>query len=148
MGWRDAFDDQAEFNQLLLMGQSALFIAINTGVPLIGEKPKPEWLKAFEILEETKTKGMSMETNSDENLVQACFMMGQAYYGTREYAKAAKAIEEGRALAASCNNRQSEVHASAQRVRFYEQWEKERGSELAQEGCSAVQANKRRSGGI
>merc|ERR1712100_453085 len=31
--WRDVFDDQAEFNQLLLMDQAALFIAIGVGIP-------------------------------------------------------------------------------------------------------------------
>merc|ERR1712070_708890 len=96
--WRDVFDDQAEFNQMLMIGQAALFLAINAGIPLAGEKPKPEWVKAFEILEETKTKGMGMETNAEENMLQANFMMGQAYYGTREYAKAANVIQEGRQL--------------------------------------------------
>ena len=88
--WRDVFDDQAEFNQMLLMGQAALFLAISTGIPLMGEKPKPEWQKAFDIIEEAKVKAMGMDANVRENMLQACYMMGQAHYGTREYAKAAR----------------------------------------------------------
>merc|ERR1711918_274767 len=65
--WHDIFDEQAEFNQLLLMCQAALFTALQAGAPLVGEKPKPEWTKALGILEEAQSKGQRMETNTEEN---------------------------------------------------------------------------------
>merc|ERR1712151_1285257 len=60
--WHDIFDEQAEFNQLLLMCQAALFTALQAGAPLVGEKPKPEWTKVLGILDETQAKGDSMDT--------------------------------------------------------------------------------------
>merc|ERR1712050_44910 len=55
-------------------------------------------------------KGSSMEEKPTENMSQVCFMIGQAYYATREYAKANKAVDEGRELATSCNNEHTQAH--------------------------------------
>jgi len=114
--WRDVFDDQAEFNQMLLMCQASLFMAMQVGIPLVGEQPKAEWAAVFSLLTETKAKGNSIEANRAQNVLQACFLIGQANYGMREYAKATKAVDEGSKLAKKCKNKQSEGHMNLLRA--------------------------------
>jgi tetratricopeptide (TPR) repeat protein len=108
--WRDIFDDQAEFNQMLLMCQAALFIALQAGAPLVGEKPKTEWTKAFSILDDAKKKGDSTEARKDENVSQVCFMTGQAHYGTKEFEKASSDVQEGIMLAQKTGDAHLEAH--------------------------------------